>query len=154
MMTPHNRLPRGLPPSDWRLEATARNFAFGGVRPGRWRIALEAFFGLMQFGFALVLITSGPLRLPLYMQVTLSIIVIPAIVLLVKMRLGRVSKMDRAWRRMVDGLCPYCGYDLRDCTDRCSECGRMIPSVVEKVLQWRRAASGSADVVDDRSKPE
>lgn len=43
------------------------------------------------------------------------------------------------WKeRVSNGLCPYCGFDVRSCTDRCSECGRMIPSAVDRVLQRRK----------------
>ena len=40
---------------------------------------------------------------------------------LVLFALGR-----RAWRRRPAGLCPNCGYDLRESPDRCPECGRPV----------------------------
>ena len=34
-----------------------------------------------------------------------------------------VAGFFRRWRRHATGRCPHCGYDLRSCGARCSECG-------------------------------
>jgi hypothetical protein len=37
--------------------------------------------------------------------------------------IGWVSRILRSQRRVLHGLCPTCGYDLRFSADRCPECG-------------------------------
>ena len=42
--------------------------------------------------------------------------------------------------RVEAGLCPRCGYDLRESTKRCPECGRRIPYLI-----LRRCSSSAAE---------
>lgn len=42
--------------------------------------------------------------------------------------IGWVLRILRSRRRMLHGLCPTCGYDLRSSADRCPECGTVRPS--------------------------
>ena len=35
----------------------------------------------------------------------------------------RAAKQSKRKKRLAAGLCPRCGYDLRACGERCSECG-------------------------------
>src|SRR5687767_242396 len=37
-------------------------------------------------------------------------------------------RIRRHRRRVDDGRCTHCGYDLRACVERCSECGETVPS--------------------------
>jgi hypothetical protein len=39
----------------------------------------------------------------------------------------RVCRRVRYFRRMQNGLCPHCGYDLHASPERCPECGKDVP---------------------------
>jgi hypothetical protein len=40
----------------------------------------------------------------------------------------KVVHTQRRRRRLIAGLCPHCGYDVRANPQRCSECGWMLPA--------------------------
>jgi hypothetical protein len=63
-----------------------------------------------------------------YLQLPLWLITMPALVLpLIALRRWCVGRYRR-----LSGLCPSCGYDLRESKDRCPECGRAIVPDAEK----------------------
>lgn len=54
---------------------------------------------------------------------------IPLWMLLIGAALPGAIILYRRWRRRrlsLAGLCPCCGYDVRHCVDRCSECGAAL----------------------------
>ena len=78
-----------------------------------------------RFGFWILkdywIVGSRAVVIPFWVPTMLSLVLaVPALAL------ARRSAV-RAYRKR-NGLCLYCGYDIRESTERCPECGRTIPT--------------------------
>jgi hypothetical protein len=72
----------------------------------------------------------APLCYTIWAAVCTPFLVFPAI------RLRQLLAERKRNRRLLNGLCAVCGYDLRATPDRCPECGTPIPSTLMRRPLW------------------